>query len=184
MSISTNALFPLNIATTGANLPRNFVNRAAMNAIDVQSATKLVSKTTTTASGFNLNVAMPGVVFATEVGPNVTYTKASGTDNEPAVWFHFNSYKYITSVPQYHDTSSFHREARADAMPVPYDSRTIRNILGDHQDEAWPIYRLGAFPDVDANTIATVIYDHTERTMSLWCAQNPKDEQPCAVIPF
>ena len=100
---------------------------------------------------------------------------------------HFNAYKYLTNVTQVHDDSSYHRQARADTLPIAYDSQAIRNILGDTADAEYPIFRRGAAPDVDSDTVCSAVFAHhsaTSGTVELYCAQNPKDTQPCAVLQF
>jgi hypothetical protein len=134
------------------------------------------------ASGFTLNVGSmhTGEIVSIELGPNnasVIHTVASGD-----FWMHFNQY-LLLDVPRYPDASSDARLARARQLPPPTSRAAAYNILGDTANSAYPIYRNGAPPDVNATTLATALFDFGSRTMSVHVGTNPKSTDPLFVWP-
>jgi hypothetical protein len=127
MAVSTNALFPLLVGTFGRTLPRNFINRACMNAATPADALAAV-RAFAPATGFTLHTSLGGDFRSTEVAPalpssstsnaadksdadtnasaNTSVNDASfftwtpGAGQWPSTVSHFNAYKYLTDVPQ------------------------------------------------------------------------------------
>jgi hypothetical protein len=136
MAISTNALFPEHIATFADSMPRNFINRATMNAATPHDALRIL-KSFNPATGFTLHTSRGSTFLSTEVAPSPAafFTLTPGVGQWPAVVSHFNAYKYLTNITQVHDDSSYHRQARADMLPIAYSSQAIRDVLGDTFDK-------------------------------------------------
>ena len=110
MAVSTNALFPLLVGTFGRTVPRNFINRACMNAATPAAALEAV-RSFAPATGFTLHTSLGGDFRSTEVAPALPAASAGGGDASFFTWTpgagqwpstvsHFNAYKYLTDVPQ------------------------------------------------------------------------------------
>jgi hypothetical protein len=121
MAVSTNALFPLLVGTFGRTLPRNFINRACMNAATPADALATV-RAFAPATGFTLHTSLGGDFRSTEVAPALPSRTAHNVDTDtnaievgkdasfftwtpgagqwPSTVSHFNAYKYLTDVPQ------------------------------------------------------------------------------------
>ena len=63
------------------------------------------------------------------------------------------------------DNSTRHRQKRVNELPPPSTIDDIRNILGDTQDQAYPIYR-----DI---TLSTLILNGKTKTLEVWIDKNP-----------
>jgi len=175
LAFSVNALFPRPIVTAPGAIPRNFLTR---HAVEASSPADLVARVTAKgASGFNVNFGLTrraggnGELWTMECGPDAHDLLRVGSlpATSPAAvnYDHFNMYRRLrgrvatngSSAPhQQLDPSSVHRLARVRALPAPTDARSLRAILGDTGDKAYPIYRTGAPPDTGVQTLATAVF--------------------------
>ena len=80
---------------------------------------------------------------------------------------HFNMFKHLKIGIQHDegDNSTRHRQKRVNELPPPSTTHDIRNILGDTQDQAYPIYR-----DI---TLSTLVLNGKTKTLEVWIDQNP-----------
>ena len=138
----------------------------------------------------NTEVDITGAVAETPVfrqffppGPVPPPAPIPGTVNGPRDHlYHANDFLSLNTTQDL-DTSSIHRVLRLRAMPVPHNADGVRQMLGDTHDAQWPIYRNGAAPDLDAYTIATVLFRFDLEEVHIY-NDNPKTSDPVAVLPF
>ena len=80
---------------------------------------------------------------------------------------HFNMFKHLKIGIEHDegDNSTRHRQKRVNELPPPSTIDDIRNILGDTQDQAYPIYR-----DI---TLSTLILNGKTKTLEVWIDKNP-----------
>jgi len=168
LSFSFNYVAP---ATVSVGLGRAFINRDALAAAEVQEALERITPTNR-AFGFTLNLGDFGMKksYTIEVSQNA-YAFYENTKN----FTHFNEYKLLDIV-QVPDISTEFRQARADTFPAPVNVQDALNILGDTMNKQWPIFRNAVPPD-HAATVATVLFNLLERTVSVWDT-NPKTSSP------
>ena len=84
---------------------------------------------------------------------------------------HFNHFKEIMGVAEnVFRNSSYHRQARIDALPPPASSEDIAERLSDTSDPDWPIYR--------QMTLATFVLDGATRRLQMWCCGHSATSGP------
>lgn len=181
---SYNGLYPATSLWGG--LGRNFISRHTLGSTGIDDAVERASWTNQ-ATGHSYNFATLSLADG-EIGRIVNVEIAPGTDNDdpndksPHVavteitqqasdptsnnsLFHANAYKFLT-VNETGSESSAHRMARAAELPPPQDTRDVCVVLGDTEDEEWPIYRSGASASDQAYTLVTAVFtvhlDHSD----------------------
>jgi hypothetical protein len=88
---------------------------------------------------------------------------------------HENMYKHLNQE-QLSDTSSIHRQRRIDEFPVPKSAQDLLDILGDHKDAEYPIYRTPSTTDPYA-TCSTVLFDFVQQMAYIYVS-NPSSSAP------
>ena len=89
---------------------------------------------------------------------------------------HMNMFKHLKLGQQMDrgDYSTEHRQERINALQAPKCVKDIANILGDHEDVKYPIYR-----DI---TLATLILDGYNNILRIWIDANPRDNEPEIIL--
>ncbi|XP_070575122.1 beta-alanyl-dopamine/carcinine hydrolase-like [Ptychodera flava] len=184
LTFSANSLFPKNVQRN--KTPILILGRAAFGAKTYNDAISVVvNDKYGAASGVSYYVGTTSSakeklkLMNIEVSPDTTKGKTKWTNvtipvmnnNRDGHYYHFNMY-IQSSVVQYDDTSTDHRQARADQLPIPKNLTRILNILGDTKDRDYPLYRTGSEKDPVA-TLATGVFDLVNGTWSLY-NDNPK----------
>jgi hypothetical protein len=171
--ITTNAEFPKENKKNG--IARAFLNRHFYSAQTPEEALGMAQAFIPVLStGFALNVASVrnlSSIYNAEVAPEAMAIRHI-PDN--SYYGHFNQYDYL-KVEEHYDPSSQHRAKRYEAMAPVRSESDIYTILGDTQDQDYPIYREGNPPDTDVKTVATAVFDLTARTLLVYTS-NPKTE--------
>lgn len=78
------------------------------------------------------------------------------------------------------DTSSIHRQAKADELPKPRSIKESLAVLGDNSNAEWPIYRGGV---KRRYTLCTSVYNLEEKTITIML-DNPKLNRVQCVYPI
>jgi len=168
ITITTNALFPVDVTTSG--IPRAFINRDLLTSVTLEDA---IEKATPLycASGFSANIGsiLANEIVNIEVSPYIYRVR-----NIQGNYSHTNMYQGLKNdLQQYFDNSSYWRDIRIDEFPVWNSIEEAREILGDNKNKQWPIYRDGLPPDTGVVTIATGVFDYNNKTLSIYLS-NPK----------
>lgn len=171
LAISVNALFPKDILVGG--LARQFITRDVLNAVSIEDAIRRVTEAGPCASGFSLNVGsvVTKEIFNIEMSPGIGQSSVLRVTNYS---YHFNQYLRL-NVSHFEDPSSDHRLARVQQLPTPQTPQQVLDILGDTADKAYPIYRTGVAPDLDADTMASALFDLDAARVDVYVLQNPKN---------
>jgi hypothetical protein len=177
--ITTNSESPIDVKNRG--IARAFLNRDFYSA---KSSSDIISMVTQaknqTAAGFavnfgNINETM---LYNLETAPNQLSTRIVCKLNPRLA--HFNLYQRI-SVREHQDPSSVHRKNRYDQFPAVQTQKDVLKILGDTQDNDYPIYRNAKSPDTGVITSATVYFDLKIGTMTIYI-ENPKESEPVLIM--
>merc|ERR1712137_432582 len=153
----------------GDGLAMNFVQRSALDRANTLGQLEDELRLPGQALGFNLNV--------------VSIWERKGADLE--VWenqtslvpldanlSHMNMYKYIEGISksQDQDPSTLHRQAKVDMLPAPKSVVDVVAILGNTDDDEYPIYR--------NSTMVSVVLDSGSATLYGWSGVNPSLHAP------
>lgn len=172
IAYTQNALFPA--ANRAFGLASNFVNRAACEQTSLQDVHR-VSSVLNQTMGFSLNVVSVHEKAAAnfEVYEDACSRTLLPTDR-PANSSHFNHYKHVQPAPVESQgplqASSTHRQARVDALPPVRTGQDILQVLGDHADPDYPLYR--------TITLMTSLLDGATGVMQIWSQSNPASSDP------
>lgn len=142
------------------------------------------------AYGMNINI---GAIHTTEMCSLEVYPDKGETIVDTYVmpttgscfYHHENHYKHIETFEKDLPGSRL-REKRVDEMATPKTLHDLRQILGDTYDKVEPIYRQVsmAHMDPDAQTVATAIFDISNKLLHVY-KTNPKlASAPCVSLPF
>lgn len=167
-----NGLYPVKSLYGG--LGRNFISRDLVGAKDIDDAiARCTVSNQATGHSFNLASTKEKRLLNIEVAPGVdTPNKESlvvvtpvpeahhnNSVNVPYL-FHANKYMFL-DVEENPSDSSQHRMDRAAELPKPTDADGILLVLGDTEDEEYPIYRTST-PDTNGDdtgyTLATALF--------------------------
>ncbi|KAJ6226421.1 peptidase c45 [Anaeramoeba flamelloides] len=177
MCYSGNAIFPKKVQVGALKL---FLYRSMLDITSIDNAIEVL-QSAKPASGLSINLGdldqkeTVNIEVSTE-GINVKKIQP----NEH--YFHFNMFRRV-DVAQYDDTSSIERLKRADEMTPPTTMKQIAQILGDHTNADYPIYRNGNPPDTDIETLTTVLMDLNNEKCSMYSGNPYTDfDNPWKVI--
>ena len=166
---STNGLYPKKVFVGG--LGRYWIGRDLLAAKDMKDA---IRRATVKGSAFGMSINIGSIREKTMVNIEIS-PDGSDVQTTKDVYYHFNMYRRL-KIEQYADTSTLHRQARADEMQKPTTADGVRAILGDQKDSEYLIYR-SMRPTDGCLTAATVVYDLRRLTATVY-TNNPKDMTP------
>jgi len=167
-----NSLFPF--ANSAAGLSAVFVQRAAI--CESRNMSQLVvglSRNMSSGASVNMMDANAAAMANLEV-----YEAQHALFAVPARanYSHENNFKQRPFAGKLDavDASSFHRQARLDALPAPRSSTDVLRRLGDTNDPKLPLYR--------PTTLATLVMDSSTNCISAWENANPSKGPPTRVF--
>ncbi|KAJ3446505.1 peptidase c45 [Anaeramoeba flamelloides] len=174
---SCNEIFPKKIQVGQLKL---FLQRSMIDVTSIEDAIEVLQNVTA-ASAFSANIG--DLVKKETVNIEVSTEGINVKRIEPNEhYFHFNMFRRM-DVAQFDDTSSIERLKRADAMTPPTSMKQIAQILGDHTNTDWPIYRNANPPDVGMETLTTALMDLNNEKCSMYSGNPYTDfDNPWKVI--
>jgi predicted choloylglycine hydrolase len=149
---------------------RHFIARSLLEARSLDDAIQRVT-VPARASGFSYTIgSIPERrVVLVEVAPAAYHVREMR-----GAYFHANHYRELADVDQVIHPSSRARVERARAMmqkTPPQSAAEILAILGDQENEQYPIYRTATAPDQSA-TLCTALFDLKARRLRIY-TDNP-----------
>ncbi|KAK3605406.1 hypothetical protein CHS0354_036316 [Potamilus streckersoni] len=192
LAYTINATVPMK-ACVGSP-PAGLITRGLLSASSVDEMVRISRNEGYGASdGFNANIASLNhkEMWSLEVGPGkfesplkLTTIHEQVDPDKPCHYFHFNSYYHLDDVEQnFNLPSSNARTKRAHEMPPPRTLKDVKAILGDTQNNIYPIYRSRQPPDT-AVTLCTVMYDVLKKTAEVYFDNPWNDNAPLVKLPL
>ena len=174
LGMSCNAVFPASANPDGAG--DTFISRDILAASSMDDAI-FRAVPNSVSNGLSLNfISMVEDQQAKQINLEVSTNGSSvlvvdGDSISPIVrggtLFHANMYLHSEWVNQFNDPSSQAREATFASLLLPYDARGARDVLGNTNNKAYPIYRDAHPPDV-CSTLASAVFDGVNGTMAVY----------------
>lgn len=198
---SLNGLYPNSVAN--GRLPRQIVNRALLSVIDEADLDRLL-QASPVAYGFSINAGFhrqTDHLLNYEIGPNLTKDKENyiskcwivndkdhlqSTDDHVTVLnylIHYNHYERLSDVivQQKSLSSTYSRWKRGEELGEIFNIPDAIALLGDNQNESFPIFRIPNQTDVNSVTLCTVHMNFLTLELLIY-QQNPKENNQPALI--
>nr|KAI8754424.1 acyl-coenzyme A:6-aminopenicillanic-acid-acyltransferase 40 kDa form-like [Biomphalaria glabrata] len=179
-----NALYAEHVIETAT--PRQFINRSLMKARSIDEVIELIKNPGFgVAIGFSLNVVdikNPTCMWSVEVGPHanvsLVHVLTIAEEKDPSKsghYYHVNNYRHleIEEIPGF--MSSIARSKRIEELPPPSTKHEVKCLLGDQDNQVYPMYRTKCPPDVLA-TALTAIVDVNKNRIDFY-SENPSREK-------
>lgn len=196
-----NGLYPNYIAH--GRLPRQIVNRALLSVKDETALDQLLHSSPV-AYGFSVNAGFyhqPDHLLNYEIGPNLNVEKEnyiskcwivndkdhleSQNDHVSVLNYliHYNHYERLNDVivQQKALQSTYSRWQRGQELGEITSITDAMRLLGDHENELFPIFRVPSQTDVNSVTLCTVHMNFLTLELLIY-QHNPKDNSPPALI--
>lgn len=195
LTVSGNVIFPNNVTIGPGVRGIYFLERAILDCDSIKCAIDTISTTTDSAAyttyGGSINIGQKNgndvEVVNVEVSSDYYSVLSLSSNGKSGYNYHFNNYLRLTNVSALDDASSDHRLNRTLELIAENDGirnlDTIIEILGDTQDDEYPIYRTSKSPD-EATTLATVVFDIANGVFKVYQQCNPKQCQPSILVKF
>lgn len=192
---SLNGLYPNYVAH--GRLPRQIVNRALLSIRNETELDRLLHSSPV-AYGFSVNAGFyprTTSLLNYEIGPNLKIDQENfvskcrviapeesslAEDDEcvirPNFLIHYNHYERLDNVivQQKSLTSSYSRWKRGEEIGEIVNVDDALRLLGDHENEAFPIFRVANHSDVNSATLCSVHLNFRTFEMLIY-ENNPKD---------
>ena len=143
--------------------------------------------------GFNLNIAsIEGTdmwsleILSGEKETEVFLHKVPvvSDGSETCHYFHQNSYKHIVTEEQDVLNDTLARGKRCDEMPPPRDEADVRGILGDQENERYPIFKEHVEGNTSGSkTVCSAVFNIMDKNLHLYL-DNPKKNPPFATYVY
>lgn len=162
-----NAMVPRTSRSDG--LAMNFVQRRALDRADTLRQLEDELRLPGQALGFNLNVVS---IWERKGADLEVYENQSSLVPLDTNLSHMNMYKHIEGISKFQDQdpSTLHRQAKVDMLPAPKSVGDVMAILGNTDDDEYPIYR--------TSTMVSVVLDSGSATLYGWSGVNPSLHAP------
>jgi hypothetical protein len=147
-------------------LGRHFLARALLDAASLEDAIERVTARGR-AAGFTYNIGSVGErrLVSAEVSPDFHHIH-----EVQGHYVHTNHYVHLTDVAQMMGPSSRVRLARAQTLcqaSPPAGAADVLSLLGDEDDDSYPVYRTASAPDGSA-TLCTGLFDLDGRQLQIY----------------
>ncbi|ONK75829.1 uncharacterized protein A4U43_C03F21000 [Asparagus officinalis] len=166
VAFTLNAVPPSNDEILEGGIGRNFISRDLLEATNISDAlNRLQSSNASVGHSYNLVDMQGRKIFNVETASN---NRFSIHEAGARPFFHANMYLHL-KVQQVQNESSISRQRRAALLPAESKENTLA-LLGDCEDEEYPIYMTGP----TLYTLCTVLIDLDDRTLTIIQGQPKK----------
>ncbi|XP_020576780.1 uncharacterized protein LOC110022269 [Phalaenopsis equestris] len=175
IAFTLNAVPPTPDEILARGIGRNFISRGLLESTDLEDAlNQIISANVSVGHSYNLVDVKSRRIVNVETASRNRYASLEVRAEQ---FFHANMYIQL-QVKQEQNESSVRRHRRAAQFSVETKTEAL-TILGDSEDEEYPIYMQGP----TLYTLCTVLIDLDEQTLSIF-EGNPKKGEISYVLPI
>lgn len=164
---------------SAAYLGRNYVSRQLLTARSLEHAVAIASQPHSCGHNYQLmavasgtSAGAGGTVLGTTTSASASIPRIANVEVSQAMYsvrridhvpfYHANSYRTLRVPDQIESNSTIHRERRVAELPIPKSKQDLLNVLGDQEDELYPIFHdVGSHERGELSdwTLASVFFD-------------------------
>ncbi|CAK9173858.1 unnamed protein product [Ilex paraguariensis] len=175
LAFTLNSVPPSKDEVVAGAIGRNFISRGLLEATSIDDAlTRIHSSEASVGHSYNLIDVKTRRILNVETASK---NRVSVHEVGATPFFHANAYLHL-QIQQADDENSLSRQKRAALLPKGSENDFL-SLLGDMNDEKYPIYMTGPI----LYTLCTTVIDLDERTLSI-IEGNPKDAVASYIYPM
>ncbi|KAH7421538.1 hypothetical protein KP509_13G062900 [Ceratopteris richardii] len=176
VGFTLNAVPPLPDEVVAGGIGRNFVSRDLLESTCLEVALQCVQlKNLAVGHSYNIfDICSRKIVNVETASRGRFSVKEIGA----TPFFHANMYRHL-DISQVQDESSLHRHARAADLPK-FTKDEILSLLGDTEDELYPIYMQGPV----LHTLCTIWVDVDARKLTIYSGRPSSIERERSALVF